>query len=123
MSYFTNLGFNPATWFQYKFDVAAATPGIVYIDNVYFTSNPLTVASFEASQIKMYPNPASSNLTIEALDNIEKVSVYNMLGQEVLIATPMLQTVSLDISNFEIGVYIVKTSSNGKTASSRFIKN
>ena len=123
MSYFTNLGFNPATWFQYKFDVLSATPGIVYIDNIYFTSNPLTVASFEASQIKMYPNPASSNLTIEALDNIEKVSVYNMLGQEVLMATPMLQTVSLDISNFEVGVYIVKTSSNGKTASSRFIKN
>jgi len=71
----------------------------------------------------MYPNPASSNLTIEALDNIEKVSVYNMLGQEVLMATPMLQTVSLDISNFEVGVYIVKTSSNGKTATSRFIKN
>jgi hypothetical protein len=46
-----------------------------------------------------------------------------MLGQEVLMATPMLQTISLDVSNFEVGVYIVKTSSNGKTASSRFIKN
>jgi hypothetical protein len=123
MSYFTNLGFNPATWFQYKFDVAAATPGIVYIDNIYFTSNPLSVASFQTSQIKMFPNPATNNLTIEALETIEKISVYNMLGQEVLMATPMLQTISLDVSNFEVGVYIVKTSINGKTASSRFIKN
>jgi hypothetical protein len=29
----------------------------------------------------MYPNPVKSNLTIEANSTIERVSVYNILGQ------------------------------------------
>jgi hypothetical protein len=37
--------------------------------------------NFEVSNVKMYPNPVKNNLTIEA-NSTERVSVYNILGQE-----------------------------------------
>ena len=122
MSYFTNLGFNPATWFQYKFDVLAATAGTVYFDNVYFTSSTLGVAKFDTSKVTIYPNPTSNNLTIEAKTSIEKVSIYNVLGQEILSKNPISETVTLDISNFDTGVYFVKTVVDGKVNTSRIVK-
>jgi hypothetical protein len=39
----------------------------------------------------MYPNPVKNNLTIEIVP-IERVSVYNILGQEVLSARPSSNT-------------------------------
>jgi hypothetical protein len=47
------------------------------------------LASFETAKVMMYPNPVSNVLTIEA--NIENVSIYNILGQEVLAQKTILQ--------------------------------
>lgn len=125
MSYFTALGFNPATWFQFKFDFATAppvTPNDVYIDNVYFTSNSLGVKDFTSSNIKMYPNPTSSVFTIEANEIVESVSLFNVLGQEVLSKNPNSNSVILDIANLQTGVYVVKTMIGGVSATSRIVK-
>jgi len=125
MSYFTGLGFNPATWFQYKFDVNGVVPGvpnIVYIDNVYFTSNSLGVKDFTSAKVKMYPNPTASLFTIEANDTVESVSLFNVLGQEVLTNKFNANTVSLDISNLQTGVYVVKAVIGGVSSTSRIVK-
>jgi hypothetical protein len=125
MSYFTGLGFNPATWFQFKFDVASVTPGtpnVVYIDNIYFTSNSLGVKDFTSAEVKMYPNPTASLFTIEANDTVESVSLFNVLGQEVLTNKFNANTVSLDISNLQTGVYVVKAVIGGVSSTSRIVK-
>lgn len=125
MSYFTGLGFNPATWFQFKFDVASVTPGtpnVVYIDNIYFTSNSLGVKDFTSAKVKMYPNPTASLFTIEANDTVESVSLFNVLGQEVLTNKFNANTVSLDISNLQTGVYVVKAVIGGVSSTSRIVK-
>jgi hypothetical protein len=125
MSYFTGLGFNPVTWFQFKFDVNGVVPGvpsIVYIDNIYFTSNSLGVKDFTTSNIKMYPNPTSSVFTIEANEIVESVSLFNVLGQEVLTNKFNANTVSIDISNLQTGVYVVKAVIGGVSSTSRVVK-
>lgn len=125
MSYFTGLGFNPATWFQFKFDVASVTPGtpnVVYIDNIYFTSNSLGVKDFTSAKVKMYPNPTASLFTIEANDTVESVSLFNVLGQEVLSKNPNSNSVTLDIANLQTGVYVVKTMIGGVSSTSRIVK-
>ena len=124
MSYFTGLGLNPLTWFQYKFDrVAAGNPNIVYIDNVYFTSNNLGVKDFTSSNIKMYPNPTSTVFTIEANDVIENISLFNVLGQEVLTKSSNSNSVTLDVANLQTGVYVVKSTIGGVISTSRLVKN
>ena len=55
-------------------------------------------------------------------DVIEKVSLFNVLGQEVVSKTTNNQVVTLDISSLQNGVYIVKTTINGVTSASRVIK-
>jgi len=126
MSYFTGLGLNPATWFQFKFDVNAVTPGvpnIVYIDNVYFTRNNLGVKDFTSSNIRMYPNPTSTVFTIEANDVIDNISLFNVLGQEVLTKTSNSNSVTLDVANLQTGVYVVKSTIAGVISTSRMVKN
>lgn len=97
--------------------------GTVYYDNLYLHKNTvLGVTSFEASKIKMYPNPASTILTIDAEVAIEKVAVYNLLGQEVISQTPNSEVVTLNVANLQVGVYVVKTTVDGNVSSARFIK-
>lgn len=96
--------------------------GTVYYDNLYLHKNTLGVSSFETSKIKMYPNPATTNFTIEAQEAVEKVAVYNMLGQEVISNNTNNRQVTIDISTLQVGVYVVKATINGIVSSSRIIK-
>lgn len=96
---------------------------LVYMDNIYlYKGTPLSTEKFETLGVKMYPNPTSNIVTIEAKNIIEKVSLHNLLGQEILVRNPKTQTTTLDISNLQAGVYVVKTTINGKVASSRVVK-
>ena len=70
----------------------------------------------------MYPNPATTNFTIEAQSPVENVTVYNMLRQEVISVTPNTQQTTIDISTLNVGVYIVKATINGVVSSSRLVK-
>ena len=105
--------------------VIASDLGTVYYDNLYLHKNTvLGNSNFEVSTFKMYPNPATNILNIEAQSSIENISVYNLLGQEVLKVTPKsTNTQSVDVSSLQSGVYVVKLNSNGSVTSKRFIKN
>ena len=70
----------------------------------------------------MYPNPATSTLFISSLENIEAISIYNVIGQEVMNLKVNASNAVLDVSSFQKGLYIVKTISEGKISSSKFIK-
>lgn len=97
--------------------------GTVYYDNLYLHKNTvLATDSFEVSKVKMYPNPATNVLNIESISTIEKVAVYNVLGQQVLSEIPNKALVTLDVSNLQVGVYVVKTTIDGNVSSSKFIK-
>lgn len=74
--------------------------------------------------IKLYPNPATSVLTIEdeqhELDGAE-LEVFNYLGQRV-IALPF--KANLDVSSLSPGCYFISIiQSNGRVLRSKFIKN
>lgn len=97
--------------------------GTVYYDNLYFHKNTvLGTASFAKSNIKMYPNPVQNFLNIEANASINKVSVYNILGQEVLTASPKSNSASLQTGDLQKGVYMVTTDIDGNISTSKFVK-
>ena len=82
----------------------------------------LGVSSFETPKVSMYPNPTSGIVNIEAGSVIDSITVYNVLGQEMISQKGNSASETLNISNLQSGIYIVKTTINGKTASSRIIK-
>ena len=96
--------------------------GIVFVDNVYFSSTPLAATSFNMAEVKMYPNPASDIVTITAVNPIDSVSIYSVLGQEIKQLQFNTNAVSVDIADLQAGMYIIKVTSSGVTATSRLVK-
>lgn len=92
-----------------------------YFDDIAF-SEVLPVSSFELSNIKIYPNPVNNQLEIESKEVVQKVTVYNILGQEVLIIKPNSNSTTLQTSELYNGVYTIITFIEGKETTSRFIK-
>ena len=118
-------GFSPANFFQFKIgsssDLRTKT---AFFDNIYFSVNApsLGTEKFETSNVKMYPNPVKNTLNIEAKGSIERVAVYSILGQEVMSKSPKSNSTTLQTSGLQKGTYIVKSTIDGKTSTSKFIK-
>ena len=95
----------------------------VYVDNIYlYKGTALATEKFETSTVKMFPNPVKNTLTIEANSPIDKIAVYSILGQEVMSKSPKSNSTTLQTSALQKGTYIVKSTIDGKTATSKFIK-
>jgi hypothetical protein len=117
-------GLKLANVFQLKLE-GAPTQGntTVYFDNLYFyKGTPLATEDFVAAHIKMYPNPVQNSLNISAENDISNVSVFNILGQEILSVQPNSSTAVLPTETLNKGTYILKVSVEGKVVSSKFVK-
>ena len=77
------------------------------------------------SSIKVYPNPAKENFTIELSNlNSSKVEIFNLIGK--LIFTKEVNEKKIQINNynrFKLGVYFVKvtTKNNNKVYRKKLI--
>lgn len=74
--------------------------------------------------VKLYPNPTRNFLTIDASNNFElnKVEVYNNLGQLVMESASIAQDGSLDVSALNSGVYYIKLDVAGQQVTRKFLK-
>lgn len=99
----------PAAWYK----DATAT----YSDNCA----ALSVDDFNLAknEIKLYPNPATTVLNIEMTQSIKQVTIYSMLGKEVL----KTQNNTVDVSGLSNGFFLIKVEGeNGNISTQRFIK-
>ncbi|MEL6811916.1 MAG: T9SS type A sorting domain-containing protein, partial [Bacteroidota bacterium] len=69
-----------------------------------------------------YPNPTEGVLNLNAIDSIENVAIYNILGQQVLNQDIAATNAQLDIANLSQGTYILKVIVNGETGTYKLIK-
>ena len=68
------------------------------------------------------PNPTNDVLQLTSTEAIERIEVYNILGQQLMIKTLGANQGTLDVSNLETGTYLMKVTVNGQLGSYRFIK-
>ncbi|HIP49248.1 MAG TPA: T9SS type A sorting domain-containing protein [Lutibacter sp.] len=66
----------------------------------------------------MYPNPVKDVLTIETTNPVDAVSIYNMLGQEVINTTKT----QIDMSALPAGSYVVKVQAGEQIGAYNLIK-
>jgi len=75
-----------------------------------------------APSVEIYPNPASSYLNIRGLDAMSTVRVFNVTGQQLFVSKANSNMISIDLSRYNQGIYLLQVVSNGKVVTSKFIK-
>ena len=84
--------------------------------------NTWNVEEVAASVCKVYPNPANSQVRIEAENDIESVMVYNMLGALVETINADSKTVNINLNQYSNGVYFFNIrQSNGVVTNQRVV--
>jgi hypothetical protein len=86
------------------------------------TDATLSIDNETQNQFTYYPNPVKNTLQLNAQSNIQNVSIFNMLGQEVLRTAPNNIDSTLDMSALQTGAYFVKVTINDRTETVRVIK-
>ena len=74
----------------------------------------------QALDFKLYPNPTSGQITI-ALEGMQKIMVYNTMGQALLNKETSNDVLQLDLSGFENGLYWVKVMAQNGVATRPFV--
>ena len=78
--------------------------------------------SFTADSLTYYPNPVKDVLNLEYIRDIDSATVYNLVGQQVLVTTINQSKAQLDLSNLAAGTYMVKVTANNATATIKVVK-
>ncbi len=82
--------------------------GTFSLDSVCISAVGLQQNTFENSMI-IYPNPATSQLTIESIDyKIVSINMYDVVGQEVNHLIINKKQTTIDLSNVQKGIYFLK---------------
>ena len=108
---------------QLIFASSPAGASIAYIDNVMFSkASAVGVESTKSENVNIYPNPSNEILNISADKNIQKVVIYNSVGQIVLSTQESANVTKINIAELANGLYTVKTVINGVDTFSKIVK-
>jgi hypothetical protein len=116
--------FNPSGGTQYEQVQGGGyngSNGKWYFDNVGVRYNTLSTQSNSIDGLTMYPNPLKGNtLYFTSTANADmSVQIYDVLGKEVTNSKVMNNTIN--VSGLNTGVYIVKVTEEGKTATRKLV--
>jgi hypothetical protein len=100
-------------------DLRSATTPDMGADEFTF----LSVNQFNlADGFKAYPNPVSNILNIEYTGDLSNVSVYNLLGQQMLTKKLTATSTQIDMSGLNSGTYLVKVEANNVSKTIKVVK-
>lgn len=104
-------------------DGSSNTPSITF-DELRIsetTTGLLSIAQNSITGLKIYPNPVSNGkLFIETAANSERtVAIFDILGKQVVNTTSSQN--EINVSKLNAGVYIVKITEEGKTATRKLV--
>ncbi|WP_299334419.1 T9SS type A sorting domain-containing protein [uncultured Psychroserpens sp.] len=104
----------------YEFTGGVSDSGVAFWDTLLNVGEVDDITKFEIS-----PNPASLNLNITIPNSIENATlkVFDLLGKRVLERElSNVHSISIDVSKWNTGIYVVRVSSDDITQTKRFIK-
>jgi PKD repeat protein len=74
-----------------------------------------------SSDVRIYPNPTSTQLTIDTQLKIDKLTVTDITGKTI--TSISLKSNVIDVSSLANGIYFIKVEGEGQTIIEKFIKN
>ena len=82
-----------------------------------YNYNTLSTQNFNLQNLKasIFPNPTSTNFTIEIENEVKSVEIYSLQGQKVLISTSK----DINVSNLSKGMYLVRIEDNNNAVATQ----
>ncbi len=75
------------------------------------------------SKLTLYPNPATSTITVDAENELTNIIVYDLTGKEVLKTNPLNgNKVSINIASLQSGIYLIKAKTASGVLFRKFVK-
>nr|WP_321224583.1 T9SS type A sorting domain-containing protein [uncultured Psychroserpens sp.] len=71
---------------------------------------------------KYFPNPINDVLTLESQNPIDRIEVFNVLGQRIVVINSANTIQNIDLSSIQTGAYFVKVSIKNQVKTIRVIK-
>lgn len=82
----------------------------------------LGIKEIESNNLKIYPNPVKDKITISNSADIEKIELYDLIGQKIFTNSFLTNKITIDLTNYKSGVYLLKIFSEGKVYANKIIK-
>lgn len=87
------------------------------------TDELISFAETTSENVKIYPNPTVSELTIEMQDNTyDEIMIFSSKGEIVYVGKPGADQLTIDVSQYAKGMYFIRFISDGIATTQRFIK-
>lgn len=115
-----NVQFNTDYYIQVWSDSSDRATGFFDI-SVYDIT--LSIEDNEFSEFVLFPNPVNSILNFRATSSVQNVSVYNALGQSVMVVLPKVSEGTVNLSQLSNGLYFLKVNIDGKISTFKVLKN
>lgn len=88
----------------------------------FLTDIPSGVEEKGLAGFTYFPNPVKDKMAFSAKEEIETISIYNILGRKVLDVYPNQSAPVIQMTNLQPGVYIMNVVISGSTGTYKFIK-
>ena len=81
----------------------------------------LSAEDLTGNSVVVYPNPTSEVIHLQSNALIDRVVIYTLLGQEVLVAKDLDAPISIDVSGLQSGIYLLNAYSGASQQTVRVI--
>lgn len=111
-----------------RLSLSGLTPGSTiyarvweYANDTYGTfqvsawNSALSSTAFEAKHLSYFPNPASDSISVSYIHNIEKITVFSVLGQAIYQGNFDANQIQFSVAQLAAGTYWMKVESNGQS--------
>lgn len=89
-------------------------------DGATITTSALSIEDITTTDLLIYPNPAKTVVNISAFSNIQRVEIYNIVGQLVTSENFNAELVNVNINDLSNGLYIAKVITTDGTITKKF---
>jgi hypothetical protein len=87
------------------------------------TNSIIASATVGKVSVSLYPNPATSSITVQNVPIGSSVAIYNTAGNTVYTGTVTASRFNINVQHFSAGIYFLQYNANGVKNSITFIKH
>lgn len=97
--------------------------GVACFQPITITCGDLDNPSFSTPSFNFSPNPVADKLKVSCAKPLTSIEVYNELGQKLYATKLNEKEVSIDMSSFNSGIYLVQAHAENDSKSFKVLKN